>query len=105
MEAVFRCRHQSAEAIIAWRVNESSIGEFPDITAASINESGTIVYTLTIPARSKYNETVVECVAAFINGFPTELTPPVRLTFLAGSFNCVHPIVPNLITFHKIFFR
>ena len=82
--AVHRCCHTSQEAIIGWRVNGSSPRLFPDITSGSIIENGTLVYTLTIPARSEYNGTEVQCVAAFFDGSPTELTPPATVTFSAG---------------------
>ena len=79
--AVHRCRHTSQEAIIGWRVNASSPGLFPDITTGSINENGALVYTLTIPARSEYNGTVVVCVALFTDGTPPESTPPATVIF------------------------
>ena len=83
METVtYRCCHTSPEAIIGWTVNGSSAGLFPDITTGSAGESGTIVFTLTIPARSEYNGTQVVCVAVFLDGSLTELTPPAILTFI-----------------------
>ena len=82
--AVFRCRHQSVEAIIGWRVNESPLGLFLDISQRSIPENGTLVNTLTIPVRSEYNETRVVCEAVFRNGSLPEVTPSVTLTILPG---------------------
>ena len=82
-EAVFRCQHQSAD-VISWRVNGSSVRQFPDITTGSINENGAIVYTLTIPARSEYNGTEVVCLALFIDGSPSEVTPTVILNIITG---------------------
>lgn len=79
-QVVFRCRHTSSEAIIGWRVNGSSVVQFPNISSGSINENGNVVYTLTIPTRSKYNGTMVVCVAHFIDGNPPESTPPATLT-------------------------
>jgi hypothetical protein len=62
-------------------VNGLAIGQFPDIRPGSVNESGTIVYTLTIPAEPQYNGTVVECVAVFLDGSPTEETPAATIFF------------------------
>ena len=59
-------------------------GHFPDITTGSVNETGTIVNTLTIPASVEYNGTEVECVVVFLDGSPNELTPSATLTFHIG---------------------
>ena len=83
-QAMFRCRHQLVEAIIDWRVNGSSYREFSDITSNSISRNGTTMYTLTIPARLKYNRAEIVCVAAFIDGSPTQQTPAAILTLIAG---------------------
>ena len=83
-QAVCRCRHRSPDAIIGWRVNGSSLGQFPDITTGSINENGSLVYTLTIPARSDYSGMVVVCLALFTDGSPTESTPPATVIFTTG---------------------
>lgn len=83
-KAVFRCRHQSLEATISWRVNGSPPGEFPDITRGTVRENGTEVDTLTIqPARSEYNGTEVVCRALF-DVPPIQVTPPATLTIIAG---------------------
>ena len=77
-----RCRHMSLEAIIVWRVNNSSVGQFPDIRSGSVYESGSIVHTLTIPAEPQYNGTEVVCVAVFIDGLtPVEVTPAATIIF------------------------
>ena len=70
-----RCRHMILDAHISWSVNGSPSGWFPDITSGFVNESGIIVYTLTIPAEPQYNGTEVVCVAVFFDGSPTETTP------------------------------
>jgi hypothetical protein len=62
-------------------VNGSSVGQFPDIRPGFVNESGNIVYTLTIPAEPQYNGTVVECVAVFLDGSPIEVTPAATIFF------------------------
>ena len=79
--AVFRCRHVSVEAIIGWRVNGSSAVLFPDIELRSIRENGVKMCTLSIPARSEYNETEVICQAIVRNGSQVvfESTPPAIL--------------------------
>ena len=79
--AIFRCRHMSLEATIVWIVNGSSLEQFPDILSSTntvTDDSGTEVYTLTIPARSEYSEIEVVCVAFFFDTLP-ESTPPVML--------------------------
>ena len=77
--AVFRCRHASLEATVVWRVNGSSVGQFPDILSNTVtDDSGTKVYTLIIPARSEYSGIEVICVAFFFDTLP-ESTPPVML--------------------------
>ena len=82
--AVFRCRHQSLEAITDWRVNGLPRRRFPNITIGSDSEDGIIVDLLTIPARVEYNGTEVECVAIFMNGSRPEVTPPATLTIIAS---------------------
>ena len=76
-----RCRHTSSEAIITWRVNGLPLRQFPKISSGFVNENGHIVYTLTIPAEPQYNGTVVECVAIFTDGSPTEVTPAATIMF------------------------
>ena len=90
----FRCRHMSSNALITWRVNGSPVGQFPDIRSASVNESGNIVHTLTVPDEPAYNGTVVECVAAFVDGTPTEVTPTATViytpTLPTSSIPCMY---------------
>ena len=79
----YRCRHTSSGAIITWLVNNILLsGQFRDIRSLSINEDGIIVYTLTIPAEPQYNGTVVECVAIFLDGSPTEVSPAATLLLI-----------------------
>lgn len=90
-DAVFRCRHSTAD-YISWMVNELSHRHFPeDIVTSSANDhNGTLVSTLTIPARLQYNGTKVVCVAIFFSGSPTPIkTPPVILTVLAGTLEYI----------------
>ena len=73
--AVFHCHHWRSNKI-TWRVNGSSVSQFPGITARSNN--------LTIPARLEYNGTRVTCLAFFSNGSHEE-TPPATLTVIAAT--------------------
>ena len=82
-EAVFRCRHPTAD-IIKWRVNGSLVERnSTDITLATVYDSaGTanqMVYTLTIIARAEYNGSMVVCVAQFDEGASDEQTQPALL--------------------------
>ena len=80
-ETVFRCHHSTAD-VIAWRVNGSSVGRNPptDITpSTNRDDDDNLVYTLTIIARPEYNGTVVECVAVFLDGSSTEVSPTALL--------------------------
>ena len=77
----FRCHHTSSNAGIVWIVNGSSVGRFTDIRSGSVNEDGTIVHTLTIPAEPQYNGTVVECVAIFFDGSLPEVSPAATIFF------------------------
>ena len=76
-----RCRHILLDAIITWSVNGSPLGLFPNITSGSIIENGSRVDTLTIPAEPQYNGAVVECLAVFTDGSPTERTPAATILF------------------------
>ena len=86
-----RCRHNVSDAFITWRVNGSSVGQFPDIRTGFVNENGNIVDTLTIPAELQYNGTVVECVAAFFNGPPSEVTPEATIIFVPANLSTIVP--------------
>ena len=80
-----RCRHTSSEVVIFWRVNGSPASDFPGISSGSVNESGNIVHTLTVPAEPQYNGTEVVCLAIFFDGvtpIETELTPAATILFL-----------------------
>ena len=78
----FRCCHTSLDAFISWRVNGSPLGQFPDIRSGSINEDGTIVHTLIIPAEPQYNGTVVECVTVLFDGSLPEVSPAATIFFI-----------------------
>ena len=92
--AVCRCRHTLQEAIIGWRINGLPADMFPDIVVGSLRENGNLVHTLSIPARSEYNGTIVVCVALFTNGSPPESTPPASVIFYAGLYNVCTTVIP-----------
>ena len=77
----FRYRHMILGASIIWRVNGLPLEQFPEIRSGSMNESGTIVDTLTIPIEPQYNGTVVVCLAVFFDGSPTEVSPAATILF------------------------
>ena len=88
VDAVFRCRHQRIEAGIHWLINGSLSILYPDVVDSFIRESnGTCVETLTIPAIPGYNGTEVVCVATFIDGSPSEVTPPANLIIIGMHAN------------------
>jgi hypothetical protein len=98
----------SQEANINWLVNGSVARRFPNITSGSINESGNIVYTLTIPAEPQYNGTEVVCLAVFtITDF--EATPTATIffsspnspTMVPGKFYLVSKCTEGIIIIAK----
>lgn len=78
--AVFRCRHMMSGSII-WEINGLDLPPGPTVQA--IDENGTRVSTLTVPATLDYNGTQVVCVAFTSNG--REETPSVTLTVIEGA--------------------
>ena len=79
----------SADAVIICLIDGSQLNnmDHPDVMAISINESGTIVNILTIPATLRYDGTLVVCVAFSVNG--REETPPAILSVVAGIYQHV----------------
>lgn len=78
---MFRCGHRAAQAYINWQINGTQVQNFTEFKLGpSSDGSGGIVHTLTIPARPEYSGTEVVCLAFFLDGSPTEETPPVTLT-------------------------
>ena len=70
-EAEFTCRSRNAPSF-AWRVNGTFLSQLdPSLHADLDTEQETVgdneLYTLTIPARAKYNGTMVQCVV-FVPG-------------------------------------
>ena len=81
-QAVFRCRHPSADTI-RWEVNGSLVGGNPppDITPGTTRDDNeNLVDLLTITARPEYSGTEVVCVARFDDSRPEELSQPAILT-------------------------
>ena len=94
MDAVFRCRHLTADSI-AWTVNGSSATQLgPNIRTDIINENGIQVYILIIPIRREYNGTEIVCVALFIDGSLPDESPLAILTIIAGLIGIVLSINP-----------
>ena len=86
-EAVFRCRHLTAD-FITWGINGTSVGRSPppDITPGTTrDEEGSLVDTLTVVARLEYNKTVVVCVVEFFDGTPDETSEPPALLLVQGE--------------------
>ena len=65
--AVFQCQHPNAHSI-DWKINGSILQDFPD--GISIDRSDG-VFSLSIEALAEYNQTVIQCVAFFIDS-PSE---------------------------------
>ena len=90
-EAIFRCRHQTADSI-SWLINGTSILSIsnPDITPSTINdENNNRVNTLSIVARPQYNHTKVECVATFFDDSQPVQSPAVMLIIVQGYYSCI----------------
>ena len=86
-EAVFRCRHSTADNI-RWRVNETLVSfrsSPPGITYSIITEGSYLVDTLTIVARLDYNGTTIVCVAEFDDGSPDETSQPPAVLRVQGE--------------------
>ena len=91
----FRCCHTSSVVLIFWRVNGSPASDFPNIRSGSVNESGKMVYTLTVPAEPQYNGAVVVCLAVFLDGVTqTEVTPAATILFVyTPYYSCIHQYI------------
>ena len=78
--AIFQCQHPDADGI-NWRINGSTLRDLPEGVETDRNSNGTFI--LTITALPNYNQTVIECVALFIN-FPSEDTDPAIMRIQGG---------------------
>ena len=88
-EAVFRCRHSTAD-IIRWRVNGILLSRNPPtgITVGIITEGSNQVDTLTIVARLDYNGTTIVCEVQFFDGSPDETSQPPAVLRVQGEGEC-----------------
>ena len=79
----------STDAAIIWLINGSQFNNMkhPGVMSVFLNESGTIVNTLTIPATLRYDRTEVVCVAFTSNG--REESPLATLTVIAGMVSLI----------------
>ena len=81
LQAVFRCQNLNAD-FIAWMVNETRVTlnmphPDPNIRVDTTrDENNNVINLLNIAAQSKYNETVIVCVAGSIG---SNDTAPVKL--------------------------
>ena len=62
-EAVFRCEHHSAVAIF-WRINGTALSSRTDLYDDFNND---LIGQLTVTALTKYNNTLIQCVALFVS--------------------------------------
>lgn len=93
---MFRCRHWRSNTTITWRVNGSTVSQFPGIVEGSVRENGTtIVNTLTIPARSEYNGTCVTCLAIFPNTSYEETLPAILTVIPAEQMTLEPKALPD----------
>lgn len=66
--AVFQCQHPNAHGI-NWKINGSILQDLPE--GFSTDRSDDRVFSLNIEALAKYNQTVIQCVAFFLDS-PSE---------------------------------
>ena len=100
-EAVFKCRHPTAD-FIDWFVNGSLVGRNPppDVLPGVVQgDDGTTVHTLTIVGHPEYNGTVVVCEAFFRDGPRSELSPAALLVLT--ELNTTHPPHGSKIIHHS----
>ena len=93
--AEFRCRHDSANAIL-WKVNGSLINNpQSDITIESISGSGGS--KLTIVGQPKFDGVDVVCVAFFFDSAPNETNPPAILRGMFEQYRHVRFLLSRII--------
>ena len=61
--AVFQCQHPNAHGI-NWKINDSILQDFPNGFSTYRNDG---VFSLNIKGLTEYNQTVIQCVAFFID--------------------------------------
>ena len=74
-EAVFRCEHRSAAATF-WRINGTSLSSRTELNN-DFNDD--INGQLTVTALTKYNNTLIQCVALFHSDNSQPVTAPAVL--------------------------
>ena len=77
-ETVFHCEHPMADGI-GWLVNGAALRSQPDLHSTFRESVIGSVWSLTVTALSQYNLTAIECIAFFLDGQPSERTPPALL--------------------------
>lgn len=81
----FKCQHPMAN-FIGWRINGTSLSSY-STTDVSSHIDGPM-HTLSIIARSVYNESTVECIALLPGGQPPQISAAAQLV-VQGLFNFV----------------
>ena len=82
-ETTFPCEHPNAVGI-SWVVNGTALRSQPDLHNTFRESSSGSLRSLTVTALSKYNSTMIECVALLSNNQPTE-TAPTALLHVQGT--------------------
>ena len=80
--AEFHCRHPTA-IFMTWAINGSASTLSDIVSSTTIGDDGSLMGTLTIPARLEYNGTEVQCVAV-IDGSRLEQSPVALLQGLTA---------------------
>ena len=75
-EAIFRCEHRFADAFF-WRINGTSLSSRTDLS----DDFNELIGQLTVTALTKYNNTLIQCVAVFVsdNSQPVTTAPAVLM--------------------------
>ena len=83
--ATFQCQHPLADGI-SWHLNGTSLNRasLANVSTDSQSQGSAVTYTLSIGTLIEYSQTTVECVAAFIDGSPSQFTEPVTLLIQGG---------------------
>ena len=75
-QATFRCQHTVAH-IVYWRFDGNTVGSHPPsgISRSTSEERDSTVLILMVSGNHEYNGSMIECVAAFLNGSSEETNP------------------------------
>ena len=82
-EAVFHCEHRSADATF-WRINGTSLIDFPGLHDDFIDENIGRFNTLTVAALLEYNTTIVQCVAILLSDSSQQELTPTAILLIQG---------------------